>query len=494
MMERAIKVMTPPSRLAEKTVSGAAWSVGGRLGSQVLSLAGTLVAVRFLSPRDFGVIAVAYLVGEFVDVFRDFGMTSALVQRKNVTETLRSSVFWVTQILSCLVVAGNYVAAPWIAGFYGDPIVATVLRVSSLCFLLMSLGNIHVSILQREMQFRRIAGIGFVAALCGNTVLIGAAVAGAGIWSVLAGWIVTYAAGTVLNWIAVSWRPLPVIAWDEISTVRRYSLNLSGSKLVEFFGRNTDNAIVGRFLGLPALGYYQFAYNLLLFSAQSIPLMASRVLFPALSQVQDDHTRFRAGYTKSNSIIAILMFPLMLGMLAVAGPFIRGACGDKWIGAIPVVRILAVVGLLQSLTALIANIYSATGRTDRLFRWGLVTTAVYIVSFLIGVRWGIAGVASAYLIANILLFYPGLALAFQLIDLKMSQFLRPLWPVLGISLSMSGSVAALQWMIRGWQPLIQLIVLVIFGGALYVGLMLWFRPEPARDLIRIARRRKTVTA
>jgi O-antigen/teichoic acid export membrane protein len=439
------------------------------------------------------VVAVAYLVGEFVDVFRDFGTTSALVQRKDVTENLRSSVFWITQMLSVLVVAANYLAAPWIAGFYGDALVAPVLRVSSICFLLMSLGAVHGSILQREMRFRRIAGIGFTANLCGNTLLIGAALAGAGIWSVVAGWLVNYAVVMVLNWNAVAWRPRMVLVWGEVSAVRRYSLNLSGSKMVEFLGRNTDNAIVGKFLGLSALGYYQFAYNLLLYSAQSLSTMTSRVLFSALSQVQDDRARFRTAYIKSTSMIAVLMFPLMLGAMAVADPFIRVVCGTKWLPAVPLVAILAPVGLLQSITAFIANIYSATGRTERLFRWGLVTTALYVVSFLAGVRWGTKGVATAYLLANLLLFYPTLALAFPLIDLKMTDFLRPLWPVLGISGVMSGCVAALRPAIAGWPPPIQLGVLVAFGILVYVGLMCSIRPSPARDLLEIARRARSDT-
>lgn len=467
-------------------VSGAAWSIGGRLGAQALSLAGTLVAVRFLSPGDFGIVAVASLVGEFIDVFRDFGLTSALVQRKTVTAELRSSVFWSAQILTFLLVALLYAAAPWIATFYGSPLVAKVLRVCSLCFLFNGLASVHASILQREMQFHKIAAIEIASSVCGNTVLIVAAINGAGIWSIVAGWVTNIGVAAFLNIATARWVPRLELHEREIRSVLKYSLNLSGSRVVEFFSRNADNAIIGRFLGLSALGYYQFSYNLMLYSAQSISVMTSRVLFSALSKVQDDHSRFRAAYTKSASIIALIMFPMMLGALAVADPFVRAVCGAKWIPAIPLVRILAVAGMLQSLTAMVANIYSATGRTERLFRWGIVTASVYILAFLIGVRWGTAGVATAYLTANLLLLYPTLALAFQLIDLKLSDFLRPLLPVLAIAGTMSVCVAGLRLAILAWPPLLQFGVLAFSGIAIYSGLMLWFLPAPARNLLELA--------
>jgi PST family polysaccharide transporter len=449
-------------------------------------MAGTLVAVRFLSPADFGIIAIAYLVGEFIDVFRDFGLTSALVQRKTVTAELRSSVFWSAQILTFGLVALLYLAAPLVATFYGSPIVGKVLRVCSLCFIFNGLASVHLSILQREMQFHKIAVIEIASSICGNTVLIVAAVNGAGPWSIVAGWITNIGVAAISNIATVRWVPRLELHEREIRSVLGYSLNLSGSRTVEFFSRNVDNAIVGRFLGLPALGFYQFSYNLMLYSGQSISVMTSRVLFSALSKVQDDHVRFRAAYTKSASMVALIMFPLMLGAMVVADPFVRAVCGAKWIPAIPLVRILALVGMLQSLTAMVANIYSATGRTERLFRWGVVTAVVYVIAFFVGVRWGTAGVATAYLTANALLFFPTLALAFQLIGLKLGDFVRPLLPVLAIAGVMSLCVAGLRLVMPAWPPLAQLGVLAIAGIAIYAGLMLLILPAPARHLLEFA--------
>lgn len=471
--------------LTARTVSGAAWAVGGKIGAQAVSLFGMLVAVRILTPKDFGVIAVAALIGELADVFRDFGATSLLVQRKESTESLRSSIFWTTQMFSCAVMGVNWVAAPWVANFYQDQQITWVLRAFSACFLVTSLGAAHGAILQREMRFQTAAKIGLCASLCGNLALIGAAVAGMGVWSVVLGWTLNFAAGTALNWWAVKWRPGMTLAWSEIRGVKSYALNLSGTRLVEFLGRNADNAIIGKFLGLAALGYYQFAYNLLLYSAQSISVMSGRVLFSALAQVQDDDARFRSAYTRSVSVVALITFPLMLGAMAVAEPFVRAIGGTKWVPAIPLVRILAVVGLLQSVTAMTAHIYTARAQTERMFRFGLVTTAAFVISFVVGVRWGMTGVATAYLIANLLLFYPTLSRAFGLIGLKIGEFLRPLCMVFAISCTMAACVWFARPPLAGLMPVVQLVLLVTLGVAVYGGLVWWIRPLPAKLLLRL---------
>jgi O-antigen/teichoic acid export membrane protein len=238
------------------------------------------------------------------------------------------------------------------------------------------------------------------------------------------------------------------------------------------------------------LGYYQIAYNLVLYVIQSLTMVAGRVLFPALAQLQDDHARLRAGYLRGVSIIAVIVFPVMLGAMAIADPLVRGVLGMQWLPAIPVIVIFAPVGVMQCLTSSSAQLFTATGRTDVMFRWGMVTTTAYVGSFFAGLPWGIRGVAVAYLIANVILFVPSLLLAFRSVELGLVDFFRPLWIVLGIAIAMFGIVWTAGRMVSDWRPAWQLAVLIPLGAVVYAGLMAWIRPEPARYLFELVYNQK----
>jgi PST family polysaccharide transporter len=307
-------------------------------------------------------------------------------------------------------------------------------------------------------------------------------------WSLVIGAVVGVIAATLLLWIVTPWRPRALLLWSEIRGILGYSLNLSGYNVVSYFSRNADNLIVGKFLGATALGYYQIAYNLMLYSIQSISVVAGRVLFPALVRLRDDDARLRAAFTKGASIIAALVFPVMLGVASVANPFVRAVLGPRWLPVIPVLLILAPAGVMQCILITVGNVYTAKGRTALMFRWGIFSTAIYVSSFFAGLPWGINGVAGAYLIANALLFWPALWLPLRLIDLRIAVFLRSFWPVLASSITMAAVVWMVSGLVSAWDAVAQLAVLIAIGALAYSSVMLWWRPAAARDLLESIRR------
>jgi O-antigen/teichoic acid export membrane protein len=178
----------------------------------------------------------------------------------------------------------------------------------------------------------------------------------------------------------------------------------------------------------------------------------------------------------------------MAGVMAVADPFVRAVLGEKWHPVASLLVILAPVGLMQSVVTTVGNIYYAKGRADWLFRWGLLGTAVSVGSFFAGLPWGIRGVAVGYLIANLLLIYPAFAVPFRLIDMKMGDFLRPLWPILGFSIVMLVTVRTLGFLLRLEKPAEQLAILVPAGVLVYGSLLFLVRPVAVVSLLSIRQR------
>ena len=424
--------------LTRKALSGAGWSASSTGIRQALSFASVAILAPLLGPEAYGLLGMATLLTNFLSQFRDLGTTSAVIQRPFVSDRLLSSLFWVNCGLGAGLCLISLAASVAVAAFFHEPKLAPIVQALAASFCLSSCGTMHYALLSREMAFDKIAIVDLCSAVAGYCVSIPAALAGHGVWSLVFGNLTSAATSTALYWTMCRWRPSWQFDRAEVRSVTRFSLNLSGFGILNYFSRNADNLIVGKYLGSVQLGYYQMAYNLMLYPIQNISSVLSQVLFPAFSKIQDDNERFRSAYIRASMLTALLTFPVMAGMGMVADPLIRVVLGGKWLPVILLLQIFAPVGLLQSIQTNTGQIYVAKGRTDRMFYWGLYSSAVFVISFLIGVRWGAVGVAASYFIAYFaFITYPCFAIAFSLIGLNVGTYLRHLWPQFAVTAVMA---------------------------------------------------------
>jgi PST family polysaccharide transporter len=314
------------------------------------------------------------------------------------------------------------------------------------------------------------------------------AASGMGVWSLVGQTLCQSVVITTLVWIASTWRPRRKLDLIEVRSVASYSLNLSGFNILNYFVRNSDNILIGRFLGSTALGYYSLAYRLMLYPLQSVSRVAGRVLFPAFARIQDNSARFRQAYLRVCVAISVITFPMMLGLLVVARPFVVVVFGPAWMPVATLLMILAPVGMAQSIATIVGHIYTAKGRTDWMFRWGVLSGVVTVCFFIAGLRWGVVGVAVAYAVRTLILVLPNHAIPFKLIELPVRDLATALWPTLKASLAMAGSVALLRGVLIRLgvaQPIVILAATVPIGTLVYVGLLLWIRPPVLGDVMRM---------
>jgi O-antigen/teichoic acid export membrane protein len=457
--------------LTRKALVGTGWSALSNVARQVLSFASVAVLARLLGPSAYGLMGMATLVLSFLANFRDMGTATAIIQRPQVSNRLLSSLFWVNCGLGALLACAGFIGAVPAAVFFHEPKLVSLLRVISLTFCITTVGAVPNSILARKMAFDKLAIADFVSALTGYAVAIPCAFAGMGVWSLVIGNLVNFSLAAALYMVFCGWRPSFIFDPAEIRSVTGFSLNLAGFGIVNYFARNADNVVVGRVLGSIQLGYYQMAYNLFLFPIQNISSVIGQVLNPAFSKIQNENERFKSAYIRGCMLIGLITFPVMAGLGVVADPFIRTLLGAKWIPVIPLLQILVPVGIVQSVHGAVGQIFIGKGRTDLMFRLGLYASAMYVTSFLFGVRWGTRGVAAAYAIAYfVFVLYPGLRFPFRLIGLTVGEFMRHLWPQVAITLGMAAVCAA--WM----TGLLRLISTVLVGAAVYILSMLIIRP------------------
>src|SRR5690606_5311141 len=250
-----------------------------------------------------------------------------------------------------------------------------------------------------------------------------------------------------------------------VSAVREllgYSSSLVGFGFVNYWARNADNLLIGKYLGSAALGVYSRAYSLMLLPISEVISVLGSVMFPALSSIQQDRARVKRIYLRAMPMIALIAFPMMLGLVAVAEPFVLTLFGERWIGVAPLLRTLCFVGVIQSMCSPTGWIYTSQGRTDRMFWWGIGGSGTLIVGIVVGVLQGtVQAVALCYFLANVVICYPCIAIAGRLIDLRFAEVARSVSGPLLCAMAMAVLVwGAGRLLPASWSPAMTLAILV----------------------------------
>lgn len=416
--------------LQTKTVRSIGWSATSQVARLLMQILISAILARLLTPSDFGLIAMIVVFSSFVAIFSDFGLSSAIVQRKEVPGGALSAIFWIGVGLGALLTIAFAISAPLIAAFYSEPRLTSLVVFISATFFIASFGYVPNALLIKNMNFKAIAIIGICTVGIAGPISIFLAFSGYGVWSLAWNTVLSTAITVVLTWIYSRWVPRFSLGLQQVREMLGFGMNLTGNSFVGYFQRNLDNLLIGRFLGPIPLGFYNLAYNLLLFPLANVSDVVGRVMFPALSVIQHDKQKVREAYVVANRYIAAASFPMMTWLLILAPELIRVVYGPKWVSAIPLVQILALAALEQSIGNNVGWIFLSQGRTDVLFKLSIFTTIVVAIAFAAGLRWGVGGVAIAYTIATYLLAYPVFTVAFRLVDLKVRHFLAKLWPII----------------------------------------------------------------
>ncbi len=463
------------NNLRERTVKGIWWVTVAQLLRLFLTFVVTAILARLLEPDDFGLVAMVVVFTNFAAILNDIGLPAALVQKKEITEEQKSSSFWFNLLEGLLITLILIAFSPLIARFYSKSQLMPIVMVLSSTFFISSFGMIQAGLLAKDMDFKKIALIETSSAFVAGAAAVAMAFTGFGVWSLVSQQVITSLVMAVMLFSLCEWKPKPVCRWRPISKLFRFGINLTGFNVINYFSRNLDNLLVGKFLGSISLGFYSLAYRVFLLPLQTISGVVGRVMFPALSTVQGEKARVREVYIRATRLIALVTFPMAVGLLVVAPQFIRIFFGDKWSRTILLIQILALVGLIQSIGTTVGWIYQSQGRTDVMFRWGMFATSLTIAAFFIGLRWDVEGVAIAYAVVSFLLAYPAFYIAFRLIDLNVLGYFRRLGTIV-ISAAIMGIAA---YMLRiflerslGLGDIVVFVLTVVMGIMVYMAAIL----------------------
>ena len=462
------------------------WSIIGQALSRVMMIGVSIVLARLLAPEDSGLMAMAMVIIGFMETFYELGTGSAIIQKKEISQELLSSLFYINIFFGIFLAVLFGSSGHFVAELYQDDRVAPILQVMGLVFFISSFGLVHHALMRRNLNFDRLTIIETITLVIDSVVAIVLAVMGWSVWALVYSLLANRLALTVLLFVSEKWRPGFQFSITEVKTVLSFTLNLTGSKIFNYFSRNSDKFIIGRFLGAASLGYYSLAFKLITYPIEFVQTALGRVLFPALARLEDNKS-FRIMYLRACGAIALLVFPIMVGMGTLADPFINVVYDSKWEPSVIILIIMSPVGIVQSILSTVIHIYLVKGRTDQYFAWAFTSGAVIAVSFVCGLPWGLLGVTIAFSSAIMLLGALGFWMPFRLIELKMRDFLKVLSPYFLMSVAMAAAIFVCNYWLKsiGASQFWQLFAGTATGFLSYSILCLLAKPAALADLIRL---------
>jgi O-antigen/teichoic acid export membrane protein len=376
-------------------------------GAKVLLQTGTLVLLaRLLSPEDFGLTGMAATLTGFLGLFRDAGLSAATVQRREVTHEQISTLFWINLTVGASLAACTVLLAPAVVRFYGDPRLYWITIVAGTAFLFNGLIAQHGALIAREMRFATQARIDLTAFAASSAAGVVMAFLGWRYWSLVGMGVVSSivtAAGVLL---AVPWAPGPPRRGVGVRSMLRFGGLATCNSFLVFLSWNSDNILLGRYWGAHALGLYGRAYQLATLPVEQLTSTLSGVAISGLSAVQDDADRLSRSFLRGYSLLVSATIPIAIACPLFADEIIHVLLGDKWMGVVPIFRLLAPTSLVFALANPLSWLVTATGRIGRAVTLTAATTPVVIVGILLGLSHGPTGVAMGYSAAMVLILGP----------------------------------------------------------------------------------------
>lgn len=415
------------SDLKGRSVRGGAVTMAAQASKFILQMGSTVVLARLLVPEDYGLIGMVTVIINFAGLFKDLGLSTATIQKAEINHKQVSTLFWINFAISCATALVVAALSPVVAWFYKEPRLTGITLVLASNFIFGGLTVQHQALLRRQMSFTSLAKIEIISILFG--VLIGIIFAwyGAGYWSLVFMQLAMAIANAVGVWVACGWRPGAPLRRSGIRSMLAFGGNLTGFNIVNYFSRNLDNVLIGQFRGPQELGLYAQAYKLVLLPIQQINTPIRSVALPALSSLQNEPQKYSKFYYKVILSISTLGMPMFGFLLASADKVILTLLGKQWLGAVPIFQFLMPATFNATIGIGMGLVYQSLGMVDRQLRWGIVSSIVNVILFVIGVRWGAIGVAAAYGLSRPIFLVAGFTYCFKGTPLRLTELAKTLF-------------------------------------------------------------------
>jgi len=388
----------------------------------------TMVLARLLSIDDFGLIAMVATITSFASMFKDAGLSMATVQKEKITEAEISNLFWINVLISGVLGAIIMSCSPLIALFYGRPELTLVTVVLGFSFIISGISIQHQALLRRHMKFIALAVINIVALISSAILTILLAVCGINYWALVGGALLQSIVLVFLTLFFCPWRPKKYNCSTNVRFMLKFGMHLTSFDFINYFARNLDNILIGRIVGSEALGLYSKAYQIVYLPITNIRVPINNVAIPVMAKIKNEIDRFKNYFYKQSMILAIISIPLMTYIVVNSRELILLIFGPNWLHMNMVFKTLAVAAIFQTSFGTKGPTLISLGKTKQYLQLGVITAVLTVVGFIIGINWGVQGIALSYIVSYYTSQIFSFAFVFKHTPINLRDVIKPLYP------------------------------------------------------------------
>jgi len=474
--------------LRTRAIKSLGWLLSFRLGSQVLSWIVTIYIARFLTPADYGIFAMALTVVAGIELLRELGMGSAIIQRKDLTAQHLNTIFWIVAIVSTTLVIVLWVGAELAASFYAEPRLFWVIRILGLNVLFNVVGFIPYSLLTKEIDFRRRSVAAMMGALSSSVVAVILAYQGYGVWALIAGQLTNAAIFNAALVLAARWLPGFQLSFQNMGAILKFGLRLGAVSAIALCSPITNRILVGRFLGGSALGLFTMAEALAEVPHKLSSAVIHQLSLPIFSKLQNEDAELRKYFLKITKYVALATVPAQIGMALVAHDLVVLLLTAEWAPMVTLFQIFCVGNLFHVLSLPPYPLLTARGRAKTLLRLNVAAAVVTAAAIVLAAQINVLAVAIAWLIAFVTFKIALLFLALREMGITGRSYIRNISASLVGTLVMSAAVLTSQSASIGFsQELERLAFEIALGISVYLAIVFWVDTKLAAEIRGIAR-------
>jgi O-antigen/teichoic acid export membrane protein len=466
--------------LKKQAAAGVKWTSISAAANTALQFLRLAILARLLDRESFGLMAMMTVVIGFAQAFQDMGMSNAIIHRKEITRDQLSSLYWLNLFVGMVLFLSVIMLSPWLAMFYEERRIASLMPWVALVFLITPLGQLFHILMQRELQFAQMAAIEITSSLAGFLVAILSAWLNHGIFSLILGQLAAAITAMTLLWLSAqpNWRPQWHFAFSNVRGYLQFGAYQLGERSLNYISWNLDKLLIGKLLGTEALGLYSVAYQLMIRPLSVIGPVITRVAFPVFSTIQNENERLKRGYAQVLRLIAFVSAPVYLGLIAVAEPFVLLFLGARWQPVSDVLPILCILGVFYSISNPIGSLLLAKGKPSIGFWFNAVGLVAYGLAILLGSAWGVRGVAWGVVSGSVCVLFPlEFWVRWRIVRMGPLEFFSAVGPFVGSALVMAMAVSTTSVGLPQTGEVLHLCVLVPLGAMVYLlGIFLVQRP------------------
>lgn len=470
---------------SENIVSNFIWRFAERCGAQLVSFVVSIVLARILAPEDYGTIALVTVFTAILQVFVDSGLGTALIQKKDADDLDFSSVFYFNFAMCLVLYAGMFIVAPYIAIFYENITLTSVIRVLSLTIVISGVKGIQQAYVSRNMLFKR-----FFFSTIGGTIFsaflgIGLAFLGCGVWALVAQQLSNTMIDTLILWITVKWKPKKEFSWKRLRTLFSYGWKLLVSSLLDTVYTNLRNLIIGKMYSSADLAYYNQGDKFPKIIVTNINTSIDSVLLPTMSNEQDDRNRIKSMTRRAIKTSTYVMAPLMMGLAFCAESIVKIVLTDKWLPCVPFLRLFCITYMFWPVHTANLNAIKAMGRSDWFLKLEIVKKIVGLFFLLSSMWFGVMAMAYSLLLSSILSQIINAWPNRQLLGYGYLEQVRDFAPGILLAIGMGICVYFI-----GFLPLptiVTLLIQIIIGAVIYIGASALLKLEEFEYILGMAK-------